>query len=210
MRQYVGASNSERLELLPNVPGLYAWKVNFRRLLGEDATYVHSVLRRVLGHKGTTRTLKSEYFEGSFQDSYRMLESDRLESLVTQVSDDTQFGRDLVSFLEATQRSLYLGKSRELHNRIERHLDEGSPLGSTRAGSPQDGVLMHDDCVLLWVQAGEALPGDLTINCLDTHLQPPTPELEDEEVLAFRLTHFESFAIRAAAPIHNKQLDSND
>ena len=211
LSEYMAASDNERLNLVPHAPALYAWKTDYQRLMGRSEEYVAGALKRFLQHKGTRRRLSSYFFDADVHDIQKEMRPDRMASVVREISGATELGLSLVQFIEAIQRPLYVGKAKSLYVRLQQHLDRGTPEGISRRGSAISSGLMHDDCMLIWVQCGPEQQLDVESSLQDLQFEEDASgsdddDVEDPDVLP--LTHYESLAIRLASPLHNMKIDS--
>lgn len=146
-------------EILPNVPGVYAWKLNpvSRALVPAD---YEGILRQLLHVMGLPlgrlegKRLSHSLMLGGLEIRGQSLERDKLNAIKDWLKDIDNASW-MISYLSQIDRhmpALYVGNTNSIVKRVKQHMSEASGFGARVAKHPK---LNWRDMTLHWLE----LPG---------------------------------------------------
>ncbi|MDE0497526.1 MAG: hypothetical protein OXH86_09250 [Acidimicrobiaceae bacterium] len=211
VREWQGAAQAKQQAMLPTSPGIYVWTLDLRRPLGEFPCAGDALLSEL---NEALHPHKPRRFDGKIQPYAAVTLHDQPPPLTkTTVGEIEKIASmDSVTaewaFLCPTmlQRPLYVGKAKNLRDRLQRHLK-----GKTKLVEHLDGVgFTLNDCAIM---VAEVQPAPQNIANEDELLQEDRDEFEDESLdgldpaIKALISAAESLTIRMSRPLLNERMD---
>ncbi len=211
VREWLGAARAKQQAMLPASPGIYVWMLDLRRPLGESRNGGAELLSSI---NEALHPSAPKRFSGRIRPYTALSLHDELPPLTKAVESQIKeiASMDVVAaewaFLCPTilQRPLYVGKSKNLRNRLRDHLN-----GQTSLARYLRGVgLTLKDCAIMLAEVQPAPPE--VIDEIDI-LDDSWDEFEDESLegldptISTLISAAESLTIRTSRPLLNERMD---
>ncbi|WP_419910669.1 hypothetical protein [Candidatus Poriferisodalis sp.] len=211
VREWQGATQDRQQAMLPTSPGLYVWTLDLRRPLGGSRRENGELLDGINDalHPPVPRRFDGKvrpYTALSLHDDPPPLRKATVSHIEEMSSMDDEIAEWALLCPTILQRPLYVGKAKNLRNRLRDHL-----MGRTKLISHLDGVgLTLNDCAIMvaQVQPAPTVPTDDTV--------VPDESLDDFEEESLEgldsntrslISAAESLTIRMSRPLLNERMD---
>ncbi len=213
VREWQGAALEKQRYMLPTSPGIYAWMLDLRRPLAgpdQDGDVLLDQINNSL-RPSTPRCFMGKvppYTAVSLHDDLPPLTNAAVRQIKGIAAMEANAAEWALLCPTMFQRPLYVGKAKNLQNRLRKHL-----AGKTKLVSHLEAVgLTLNDCAIILAEVQPASP-DTSDDDEEEEVQESWEELDEESlagldpVTQVLLSAAESLTIRMSRPLLNERMD---